>query len=79
MCGRFTQMYTWQELIALYRLGDPPASNLEPHYNISPTDPIGVITAKDGKRSYRQIRWASCPTGGRRASRRRRRSARHSP
>ena len=34
MCGRFTQAYTWQELVALYRL-TVPASNLQPRYNIA--------------------------------------------
>src|SRR5580704_681998 len=29
MCGRFTRMYTRQELGALYRLSTPPWSNLE--------------------------------------------------
>ena len=45
MCGRFTQMMTWSELVALYGLGNrkPPASNLEPRYNLAPTQRAPVI------------------------------------
>ena len=33
MCGRFTQAYTWRELVTLYGLTQP-AMNLQPRYNI---------------------------------------------
>ncbi|MGB8895080.1 MAG: SOS response-associated peptidase family protein [Pseudolabrys sp.] len=46
MCGRFTQHYTWQELVALYRL-TVPASNLQPRYNIAPTTTIDFRVAPD--------------------------------
>src|SRR6266487_2789321 len=39
MCGRFTQKYTWSELVELYRLTQSP-QNLRPNYNVCPTDPI---------------------------------------
>jgi putative SOS response-associated peptidase YedK len=42
MCGRFTQLYSWPELVALYRLTMPPM-NLQPSYNICPTDPVHVL------------------------------------
>jgi putative SOS response-associated peptidase YedK len=42
MCGRFTQAYTWQELVALYRL-TVPALNLQPRYNIALTTTIDAI------------------------------------
>jgi putative SOS response-associated peptidase YedK len=35
MCGRFTAIYTWAELVALYRL-TMPASKLQPRYNVCP-------------------------------------------
>jgi putative SOS response-associated peptidase YedK len=36
MCGRFTQFYSWRELVELYRLSGTPL-DLEPRYNIAPT------------------------------------------
>ena len=42
MCGRFTQAYTWREPVELYGLTQT-ARNLEPHYNIAPTDTIDVV------------------------------------
>jgi putative SOS response-associated peptidase YedK len=42
MCVRFTQAYTWQELVALYRLS-VPAFNVQPRYNIAPTTTIDVV------------------------------------
>jgi len=43
MCGRFTQQYSWRELVALYRLTQP-AINLQPRYNIAPTMTLDAIT-----------------------------------
>ena len=45
MCGRFTYKLTWEELVKLYRLTlDRPPHNLQPRYNVCPTDPIDVVT-----------------------------------
>ncbi len=46
MCGRFTQSYTWRELVELYRLTQP-ALNLRPRYNIVPTTVIDVVRLAD--------------------------------
>jgi putative SOS response-associated peptidase YedK len=42
MCGRFTQAYTWRELVDLYRL-TPPAVNLLASYNVCPTDMVDAV------------------------------------
>ena len=58
MCGRFTRMYTWPELVALYRLTDPaPPSNLQPRYNICPTQTIDAVIERGRKRVLEQVRW----------------------
>lgn len=61
MCGRFTQAYTWRELVALYRL-TVPASNLEPRYNIAPTTTIDTVISGDGKLELARMRWGLCPS-----------------
>ena len=42
---------TWAEIVALYRLAlDRPPHNLQPRYNVCPTDPIDVVTERDKTR-----------------------------
>jgi putative SOS response-associated peptidase YedK len=42
MCGRFTRNYTWAQIHAMYSLTSP-ASNLQPRFNICPTDTIDAV------------------------------------
>jgi putative SOS response-associated peptidase YedK len=60
MCGRFTQKYTWRELVDLYRLTQP-ARNLEPRYNIGPTTEIDVLRSRYGAREIVSMRWGLVP------------------
>jgi putative SOS response-associated peptidase YedK len=62
MCGRFTRMYSWRELVALYRLTDKaPPSNLQPRYNICPTTQVDAVLFRDGKRTLQSMRWGLIP------------------
>jgi putative SOS response-associated peptidase YedK len=61
MCGRFTQLYSWPELVALYRLTMLPV-NLQPSYNICPTDPADVLLPKEsGGLDFVRMRWGLVP------------------
>ena len=60
MCGRFTQAYTWQEIRDIYDLTGA-AQNLEPRYNIAPTQQIDVVYAPDNKRLLAKMRWGLIP------------------
>jgi putative SOS response-associated peptidase YedK len=60
MCGRFTQSYTWRELVELYRLTQP-ALNLRPRYNIAPTTAISVVRPTEGGLELVSMRWGLIP------------------
>jgi putative SOS response-associated peptidase YedK len=62
MCGRFTNRYTWSELVRLYRLtGQPPQSNFQPRYNIAPTQNSFIVRLRDGQRELADLRWGLVP------------------
>ncbi|GAA5665126.1 hypothetical protein Brsp07_03629 [Brucella sp. NBRC 14130] len=42
MCGRFSELYTWSEIHAMYNLVPATPRNLQPRYNVAPTTDIGV-------------------------------------
>jgi putative SOS response-associated peptidase YedK len=60
MCGRFTQSYTWRELVELYQLTQP-ALNLRPRYNIAPTTTISVVRPTEGGLELVSMRWGLIP------------------
>jgi hypothetical protein len=66
MCGRFTNQFTWRELVELYRITEPyltPLSNLEPRFNFAPTDTGPVIRlGKEGRRQPAMMRWGLVPS-----------------
>ncbi|HJO73141.1 MAG: SOS response-associated peptidase [Rhodospirillales bacterium] len=67
MCGRYTQLMPWSELVELYRLtaGAAPAPNLPPRYNICPTQQVPVVRADAGGRAGRELvmmRWGLVPS-----------------
>ena len=62
MCGRFTQAYTWRELVALYGLTQP-ALNLQPRYNIAPTTTIDVLIPRSADQlELWPMRWGLIPS-----------------
>jgi putative SOS response-associated peptidase YedK len=49
--------------VRLYRLTlKAPPHNLPPRYNICPTDPVDVVTEREGSRDFVRMRWGLVPS-----------------
>jgi putative SOS response-associated peptidase YedK len=61
MCGRFTQAFTWAELVALYRLVEEVAPHLPASWNVAPTQTVGVIVLGESGPRFQPMRWGLIP------------------
>jgi putative SOS response-associated peptidase YedK len=63
MCGRFTYLLTWEQIVRLYRLAlNQPAQNTRARYNVCPTTTIDTIVEREGKRGLARMRWGLVPS-----------------
>lgn len=65
MCGRFTNMMSWDELVALYGLGEVRnmAPGWKPRYNVAPTQYLPVIRLDaECRRELVMLRWGLVPS-----------------
>jgi putative SOS response-associated peptidase YedK len=60
MCGRFTRNYTWAQIHAMYSLTSVP-SNVQPSFNVCPTDTVDVVVRGGDKRVLMPMRWGLIP------------------
>jgi putative SOS response-associated peptidase YedK len=62
MCGRFTYLYKWQQLARLMRLVQWPQVELEPRFNVAPTQVAPVVRhSADCAREGLMLRWGLVP------------------
>ena len=60
MCGRFTQRYTWREADEFLDLLGP-AQELQPRYNIAPSQNAATVRRHDEGRRLSMLRWGLIP------------------
>lgn len=66
MCGRYTQLRAWSELVELYRItGNPTPLNLPPRYNVAPTQTVPIVRRDidddPTTRRLAMVRWGLIP------------------
>ena len=61
MCGRFTQQRPTAELAELFE-AEPAPEELEPRYNLAPTDEAAVVVERADRRAIRAYRWGLIPS-----------------
>jgi putative SOS response-associated peptidase YedK len=62
MCGRYTQIMTWEQI---HKLSEAivPASSLPQRYNLAPTQASAIVRLdKDGNRQGRMLKWGLLPS-----------------
>lgn len=68
MCGRFVLRASPEQLKALFELDEEP--NVEPRYNIAPTQPVGIVRIKPEAqaREWAHVLWGLIPSWAKDAS-----------
>lgn len=65
MCGRFTQYFSYAELMAYWNMfADPlstPPTNMQPRWHLCPTDPVWTITHSEKSNALKHMRWGLVP------------------
>ncbi len=61
MCGRFTQAFSWTEILEFFELIDEIAPTLGSSWNVAPTHAAGVIVTADGGLRFQPMRWGLVP------------------
>lgn len=64
MCGRYSQLRSWSDLVRLYRItASQTRLNLPPRYNIAPTQDVPVVRheRQTGGRELALMRWGLVP------------------
>lgn len=62
MCGRYTQLATWEELVRFFDLIPTQAPNLKARYNIAPTQDAPVVRLGTSGRELSSERWSLVPS-----------------
>jgi putative SOS response-associated peptidase YedK len=63
MCGRFTQMATWKELVEYFNLVGAKPAEVTPRYNVAPSQQVAVVREDaEGKRHLAFLRWGFIPS-----------------
>jgi putative SOS response-associated peptidase YedK len=63
MCGRFSQAFTWEQIVGFSNLVSDPGNvpNLQARYNIAPTTEISIVVKTEAGRVLRKARWGLVP------------------
>ncbi|MGA7329172.1 MAG: SOS response-associated peptidase [Rhodomicrobium sp.] len=62
MCGRFTQSFTWTELVELYRLTGAAAPSLAASFNVAPLQMAAAVVAHENGFCLQPVRWGLLPS-----------------
>jgi len=64
MCGRFAREYTWEQVHAFSQplTVEKSGSNLQPSYNVCPTQTVDAMVLQDGKLKLTPMRWGLIPS-----------------
>lgn len=64
MCGRYTQILSWSDLVELYRITAAATPlNIEASYNVAPTQSVPIVRRArgSGERELAMVRWGLVP------------------